>query len=334
MRRLRLHFPFCLALLSAAIGCAHPYQVVRKNGDVVTKGRYIPPKAYAYYARARHLEAAGDYERAEAAFLETLEEDAQSGASWAGLVRSSCRRSFKRAKETFDSAIHAADRPALVHHALAQCALSQSPAEFQTAEQHATLALLSEPNNPEVTLLFMELRERQGRPQDATRFSKAYGLRYPNRPFSSSKARAGTGSAEEWRRHVDAALFAGELKRAQELSSGHISQGELAARALAWGLPDLAKAQADWVLGANPTDQDALSVLILMGAGLEISKSPDLCWDGTSPITQLLFAVSLHHIEPMAGTHLASEANLFDALEGDPAARSLLILLRDDPSNN
>lgn len=316
-----------LVFVSACGGSA---SVQRVRGDVTSLGRYIPPSAYAYYMGGLRDEAQGNVERAEQLYLATLRIDPESGAAWAGLIRTGCRISLEHINNLADSARSAGDRPALALVALANCLLKPQfetqgtgPELLKSSEQAALEALKAEPQLLAASLALEQALLSLGASERAARVCPAYEL-YTNRSCrSSARDQAALADlatedtsddlhVQQKLSALDALLLNGQVNRGFDVAAGLMTSGEFSLRLLALGMASSASKHADFVLLNDSDDLNALLVVCLAKRPIDpatITLIAAQMIDGQfelAPLGRALFLVELARVEPQTAARLLS----------------------------
>ncbi len=262
--------------LSACVGGRA--EVERIQDGQRWSGRYIGTAAYAWYARGAYLEARGDLESAEQAYLEAAGQDPQSGAVWARIGAIRCARGREDADAAFESGMATENELLTVVLARGHCAYLES--RNQEALDDGQEALSIDPNSIEASLLIVDALLALDRKGEARRWLDALAARRPGARIVQSRRLAlaeAEGDAFRSARALsyldpasdplvlaqgvsalDSALSTGnlELARARAVALSK-DAAEVALRALALGQPELALRQARLVLAARPTSVDA-----------------------------------------------------------------------------
>lgn len=305
----------CLLLCSTAVGCASRGDVVRRRGDVQRESRAISPVAYAWYVRGLYHERAGDLARAARDFGQATRTDPRSGNSWAAWGRVLCDADPLLAGSLFAEGLRRSDRKAPLYLERAACTLRRHQAlstettnisPEEAAREDAQQALRLEPKSPRASALLAECYRALNRPEDAASVERAFAL-WSGRTLDNAALRgADHGRVESDDESdlmaLDEALWSEDLEQARTVSLTLVTPGELAARAALWGKTKIAKAQATFVLAADPFDPDAQVVLLFLGVESDDFDTPD---HALSPSGLALFA---QHLSRTVGPH---EAMLF-----------------------
>jgi hypothetical protein len=235
------------------LGCSSPQKIERRQGDRIERGRRVPPRAYAWYARARYLHRAGELELARDAYEAVLAEDPSSGAAFAGLGSTYCSDDEERAQATFSRGLRRAVESLPIYLARGRCELAwgQSSQALASARQ----AFARNPTSSEANALLVDALAASGAAEEAARVARGQKL-YARQGESSPPVMA-TQAA------VDLALAREDYALAESLSLELMSKSELSARAFALGKWDFAEEQAALISAAAPDDQQAWAVLAL-----------------------------------------------------------------------
>lgn len=290
-----------LGLLGAVLlggACASLRTTDRVFDGQTIEGHYIDPDAYAAYVEGAYREARGEWAQADMAYRRALRSDGQSPQIWTRLGVLACRDSLPRAVEHFERAL-ALEPFAPAWTEQARClAARQRPKD---ALQSALQAVPLDPRGAASNLLIVRLYREASRVDVARSWLFSWLLLEPDletysgelqreaRLLADTELTALTSAALD--RHAASghaplpapasvgsaapaqllrALRAGELERARELaSSARISPLKLATFALESGRADLALAQAELLVQANPHDSAALVAGLLAAAQQE-----------------------------------------------------------------
>jgi hypothetical protein len=283
------------ALSVLALCCGSSRGTERVFDGRVVQGSYIEPEAYAAYVEGVVREAHGEWAAAEQAYRRALRSDADSPQIWTRLGALACRQSLERALDDFERAVAAEEyAPAWVERA--RClSFRQRPAEALQAALHAVQL---DPRGAEANLLIVRLYHEASHAQLARSWLFAWLLLEPElegrgaeleqraEQLRDSQLSALVQSALQRRdaEHTGdlplpealvpsptpallQAIRAADLERARELAAGaRISPLQLALLATQNAQPDLALAQAQLLLAANPRDSSALIAGLLAAA--------------------------------------------------------------------
>lgn len=280
-----------LALGTLGAGCAGAHSSVTRLVDgVVIEGRQIPPEAYAYYGRAASLEAQGDLAGALALFKVALDADPESPEILARIGALECARARAASDEHAQRARKSLER-ALTLDPVSSTALSESArcrarlGETEAALDAALAAARADPDSIPIQILVVDLAEATNSLALARQWLDALVARTPSSReawlrFSAFAERHGdvgrgirAGRALEGlqaarsplsrERALEDAFRANDLPGARRAAvSLRIPPGDLAARAALRGAWTIARAQAELVLAADPTDADAWVALM------------------------------------------------------------------------
>lgn len=266
-RRSRLPRPWLgLALASQLLGCAAlGPEVARSVDGVTTEGRFIEPDAYALYAIAAAREARGEWRAALDLYQRALELDPRGPEIRTRIAAVACKlRQKALADRSFAAALAQGAEYGPAWFELSRCRKARG--ELEQAERAALRALELDPERYETSLLAAELAAERGDHESAWRLRDALSTHAPR-------------SLQVQRSLLDAARRAGDRARAERaaraLSSlnrpvggGAAPRGLSAAlEALARGDAVFAGSEAERVLGADPSNGDAL-VIALSAADL------------------------------------------------------------------
>jgi len=253
------------AVSTLACGPLSP-PVARTVGGVTTEGRFIEPGAYALYAVAALREARGQWREALDLYRRALDVDPDGPEIRTRIAAVACKlRQKALADRAFSAALSRDDEYAPAWFELAQCRKLRG--ELPGAESAALRALELDPGRHEASLLAAELAEQRGDRASAWRLRDALATHAPE-------------SLVVQRRILTAALRAGDKARAERaqlaLAGGDQHRASLPAargiggalEALARGDVTTARREAELVLGADPSNGDAL-VIALSAADLE-----------------------------------------------------------------
>jgi tetratricopeptide (TPR) repeat protein len=260
-------------------GCAKPEVVRVLDGREVT-GRYIGEEAYALYARAAEAEARGDFVAAARLYGGAAGEDDTSAEIWTrlGAVRCAARGAAGDADAAFAKAEALGPDYEPLHREQARCALARG--RTADALREATRARQLDPERVETAELHAEALERAGRRDEAKQELEALVARHPAsrsawaalaalaermgdhgtaaRATAARRALEERGTSDATIADVDAALSAGDLATAlRRARAAHVVASEVAVRAAALGRAGEARAAAELVVGADPSDASA-----------------------------------------------------------------------------
>ncbi|MBL9026051.1 MAG: hypothetical protein JNL21_27915 [Myxococcales bacterium] len=333
-------------LLLAAPACSRP-SVVRSAGGELTRGRFIAPQAYEAYARGALAEAEGHLDAAATAYRYAAEIDASGPEPWTRLGAVLCRQG--KHTEASEAFAEADEKYAPLRKARARCLLDQGKATEALAEADA--ALVFDPADEETALLRADILEKAGDRPRAVRellgrlvafgprervaarlepVARAEGdlaaLRVARRVLDGgSSPKLGTPSRDA----LDLALQNGDLAAARRLGTrAGVGPGAVALRAVALGQRALGREQAELVLGADPSNADAL--VALFAAKAPAAPAP-LARPAAplSPLGRLILAEALlRYVGPETST-LAEALASVDESSQDPLESSLRARVRE-----
>ncbi len=275
------------ALLLLMLGCSSLRTTERVFSGQKVEGHYIEPDAYAAYVEGAYREARGEWAQAEQAYRRALRSDGQSPQIWTRLGALACRDSLPRAQEHFERALALEDfAPAWVERARCLAARRRPREALQAALRGVRL----DPRGAGSNLLLVRLYREASQPQLARAWLFAWLLLDPElealseqlsqesrsladeqltalaratlarragqgHPAPHDAAKAGTSTSDA----LQVALRSGDLELARGLASeSRVSPLRLALLALEAGRADLALAQAELLLRANPHGSEAL----------------------------------------------------------------------------
>ena len=331
-------------LVVATAACSRP-SVVRSAGGELTRGRFIAPQAYEAYARGALAEAEGELDTAAAAYRRAAEIDADGPEPWTRLGAVLCRQGkHAEAAAAFDEAD---DTYAPLRKARARCLLDQGKPALALTEADA--ALVFDPADEETALLRADILEKSGDRPRAVRELLARLVAYGPRervaarlaPLARAEGdlgaagfagevldggtprRPGTASREA----LDPARARGDLAAARRLGPrAGVAPGTLALRAVALGHRDIGREQAELVLGADPSNADALVALFAATAPkIAPLASP------TGPLSPLGRLVLAETLLRYVGPETAALAEALTSLESsqDPLESRLRARVRE-----
>ena len=284
---LPLHLPRCVTLVCAvtAGACMPAPGVVRVVDGEATEGPYISDQAYGAYVRGALLEANRDYAQAAAAYRQALNLDPDSPMLWVRLAAVTCQLD-QPADAELDMAQQLDPEFAPLWHESARCAIRKG--QWTQARSMAEQALRLDPEDEATTLLLASIEDTLERPGQSQRLLLAQVTRLPRstrtwRALQKHARRAGDraiealardelarlestgrvedavlGSAGSPPSSLHRELLSANLSRARQAAVlGRLPPAAVALRALELGLPKMASAQAEYVLGADPSNSDA-----------------------------------------------------------------------------
>jgi len=269
-----------LAWSALCLGCGGLQKVERRNGDHVEVARSVPPRAYAWYARARYLHRLGEIDLAREAYLAVLDADPRSGAAYAGLGSTYCSSDRDLAERTFSRGLRRADERVPIHLEHGRCQLGWGEAKLAVAS--ARQAFERDPSSPEASVLLVDALTAAGQTAEAARVARGHRL------YARALPPPPPGAPSEVA--IDRALVQGDFALAEALSLEVMPQSVLAARALALGRRGYAEELAALVTAASPDDATAWTVLALTRGG-PVELEHDHA--GPSPLATCLWAERL-----------------------------------------
>ncbi|MCA9642529.1 MAG: tetratricopeptide repeat protein [Myxococcales bacterium] len=290
-------------------GCS-PYGsgVTRIVDGRTQEGRYIPVTAYADYALASYLEASGEPEQAENAYMRALADDPRSPEMWTRLAALRCRRQPMSGMSALERAFALATEYEPAWREKAACHLGAR--QLDQAQAAAERAVALDPEQERATLLLAQIYEARGEKQRARTWLNAWVVLHPSSDigwtaFLELAEREGN-VVDQLRAHralrlhqdpmrtpvltappsgkapedaLDVAIGRDDLDAARRACLAlHLPAVEVAIRSYLRGNKKLARAQAELVLGADPSNSDARALLLLLGdqaASSELWASPD-----------------------------------------------------------
>lgn len=313
----------CVWLVS---GCS-PYGsgVTRIVDGRTQEGRYIPVTAYADYALASYLEATGEPEQAENAYMRALADDPRSPEMWTRLAALRCRRQAMSGISAIKRALDLAPDYEPAWRAKAACHLGAK--QLEPAQAAAERAVALDPEQERATLLLAEIYEARGDSQRARTWLNAWVVLHPSsdigwtallelaeregdlvnqlrarralklhqdpmRAPALSAPRSGKPPEDE----LDNAIAGGDLDAARRACVAlHLPAVEVAIRSYLRGNFKLTRTQAQLLLSADPSNSDARALLLLLGdeaASTELWAAPD----ALSPRVRQLLEAELAHV--------------------------------------
>lgn len=241
--------------------------VTRIYAGKTKEERFIAPEAYAHYTEAQLLETAGDDAAAEQEYLQAVDIDPDSVDIWTRIGAVRCRRNTDP-ESAFDNAESLDREYAPLWRERSICALSRNDAAH--ALEWGKRAIAFDPDDARSTLAVVRALEKSGQRTEAERWKVAQNLRDPGgsafedavaklahqgKTLPKSKASVSTRPT---RKELDHALLHDTPKVVRELAlKSGVPISELATRAAALGLTDIAATEARRVLDADPDDSDA-----------------------------------------------------------------------------
>jgi tetratricopeptide (TPR) repeat protein len=281
-----------LSLCTASCGLAQG-TVTRISNGVTVEGRYVPPEAYAAYAKGAFLEARGDDAGALAEYRLALDYDSDAPEILARLGAVQCRLSTRAgdgwshaARKSFARALAVDPQAAAAWLERARCA--ERGGNLEDALAFAERAALLDPSSEAAALLVIECAEKSGRldlartwldalvvDEPVTRATwlrfAAFGARQRDagRVHRARQALRALNGAEPPELLLEDSLTHGNLVGARRAAVDlRLTPGKLALRAADAGALELARAQSELVIDADPDDSDAWAAALL-GSSLE-----------------------------------------------------------------
>lgn len=254
-------------LLALALGCsALQPSVTRQVGGVTSEGRFIEPDAYALYAVATLREARGQWSEALELYERALDIDGRGPELKTRIGAVACRlHQDKRADRAFAAAARAAADYGPLWYELAQC--RKTRAELPGALRAALEAVRLDPERYEASLLAAELAELSGNQALAWQLRDGLATHAPDAPAVQRGLLAAALRNHDPARAARARAALSQLE-ARSGSSQSPRGTPRAIAALARGDISEAKREAETLLGADPSNGDAL-VIALTAADLE-----------------------------------------------------------------
>jgi tetratricopeptide (TPR) repeat protein len=264
----RVAFTTALATtLIGASGCSvlEP-PVARRVDGVTTEGRFIDPDAYAMYAVAALREARGQWAEALKLYQRALDIDGRGPELKTRVGAVACKlRQNTLSDRAFAAAARAANDYGPLWFELALCRKSRG--DTSAAESAALEAVRLDPERAEASLLAADLAELRGHQALAWQLRDGLATHAPDSPAAQRGILAAAKRNHELARAARAQAALARL----DARGGAARQSVGIARALdALGQGDVstAKREAAQLLGADPTNGDAL-VIALAVADLE-----------------------------------------------------------------
>lgn len=267
--------------------------VTRISNGVAVEGRYVPPEAYAAYAKGAFFEARGEDAAALAQYRLALEYDSDAPEVLARLGAVQCRLSTRAgdgwahaARRAFARALAIDPGAAVAWLERARCA--ERAGNLEEALSFAKRAALLDPGSEAAALLVVDCAEKSGRRELARTWldalvvdepvTRATWLKFA--AFAAQQRDAGRlHRARQALRALDGgalpelllddSLTLGNLAGARRAAVAlHLTPGKLALRAADEGALELSRAQSELVMAADPDDSDAWTAALL-AASLE-----------------------------------------------------------------
>jgi tetratricopeptide (TPR) repeat protein len=249
-------------LLVGVLACT-PREVVRSIDGELYVDRFIGPRAYEAFVRARIAEESGRLGEAIDAYRAAIDSDPDNALAKVHLAELLCQRAASDADALYSSLYDAGERSAAYFLSRARCSVLRD--DRVAARDFAFEALIASPRDPDtVTAVGSIWREVGSRDAASSldREAKLDAIGPLPKPFSS-KLPSTTHASRVALADIDRALFEDDLAKARSLAvSARVSPSSLALRAYAFGKDALAHEQANLVNQANPKDADAVVALL------------------------------------------------------------------------
>lgn len=282
--RARVIFSLCLSIGTA--GCER-HLVPRSADGEVKLGRFIPGAAYEAYARAAVAEQDGHLAEAEAELRRAAELD-DGPETWARLGAVLCKRGrVEESADAFSRAVESDPEASITERELARCALSQDRAS--AAVEITGRAMLLDPSDDDILAIRADALSKTGDRAGALRLLVSRVVARPapaelRRRLAALAAELGDTAAARiasdappsiaWNdpkeralaapaprptlADLDGALLAGDRQLRHLALRAGVSQGELALRACALGLPRAATELSETLAAADPSNAAAV----------------------------------------------------------------------------
>jgi tetratricopeptide (TPR) repeat protein len=322
-------------------GCASSYPVTRMVGGHRVQGRFVGDQAYAAYLKGVVLETQGRFDAAAAAYEEAIVHDPDSAELWTRIGALRCSASARPGAPTsengpWDAFTRAAEIDPEYEETWterARCHLRRG--QLEQAASAARVATSLDPDRLEPPLLLAQILERQGRIAEARQWLDGLVVREPT-STEAHEAMAGFASRthDDARREaslralsvlrpprledkpfqrvrpslaeIDSALSSRDFDRAESLAlSARVSSGALALRAAALGIVGFARAHAELVLSADPSDSDAR---VAAAVAADIARDDDALTaivsalpDSSTPLSPLASALMAELLDRRLG---------------------------------
>jgi tetratricopeptide (TPR) repeat protein len=268
--------------LASALGCgALQPSVARRVDGVTSEGRFIEPDAYALYAIAALREGRGQWREALELYERALDIDGRGPELRTRIGAVACKlHQDKRADRAFAAAGRAAADYGPLWFELAHC--RQARADLPGALRAALEAVRLDPERYEASLLAADLAELSGDPALAWQLRDGLATHAPDAPAVQRGLLAAAERNHDLARAARARSALSELQ-ARGGATRAPRGATRAIAALARGDVSEAKREAEILLGADPSNGDAL-VIALTVADLEqdhaafnalLERSPD-----------------------------------------------------------
>lgn len=257
--------PALLALLSIGCSVLEP-PVTRMVGGATTDGRFIEPDAYALYAVAALREARGQWREALTMYQRAFEIDGRGPELRTRIGAVACKlRDTSLADKAFAAAERSSPDYGPLWYERAQC--KKTRGDVAGALEAAQNAVRFDPERIEASLLAADLAEQHGDRELAWQLRDALATHAAESPLVMRSIAAAAKRSGDAARAARAQESLARLAARAGRSESNVSvEGALAA--LRAGDVNAAKRCAEQLLGADPSNGDAL-VLALAVADLE-----------------------------------------------------------------
>jgi tetratricopeptide (TPR) repeat protein len=293
--------------LVGALGCsALQPTVARRVNGVTSEGRFIEPDAYALYAVASLREASGQWREALKLYENALDIDGRGPELRTRIGAVACKlHQDKQADRAFAAAARAAADYGPLWFELARC--RQTRGDLAGALRAALEAVRLDPERYETSLLAADLAELRGNRTLAWQLRDGLATHASDAP---AVQRSLLAAAEHNHDRARAARARAALSALNARGGGDTSAhgARRAIAALERGDITLAKREAETLLGADPSNGDALLIALCV-ADLEqdhaafdalLARAPD---SGTPVSPELRGALSA-----LLGRRVSAEA--------------------------
>lgn len=249
------------AALSAALGCSvlEP-PVARRVDGVTTEGRFIDPDAYALYAVAALREARGQSTEALALYQRAFDVDGRGPELRTRIGAVACKlRQNTLADRAFAAAARTAPDYGPLWFELAICRRARG--DTSGAESAALEAVRLDPERADASLLAADLAEDRGHHALAWQLRDGLASHIPDSPAVQHGLLAAAERNHDLARSARARAELTRLEARRGAAQAPVGI-ERALNALAAGDVTTAKREAERLLGADPTNGDALVVAL------------------------------------------------------------------------
>jgi tetratricopeptide (TPR) repeat protein len=254
-------FAWGVLALSGLLGCGVLEPPVTRQVDGVTsEGRFIEPDAYALYAIAALREARGQWREALELYQRALDVDGRGPELRTRLGAVACKlRETELADDAFAAAGRIAPDYGPLWFELAQC--RKSRADLPGALRAALEAVRLDPERLEASLLAAELAELRGDRALAWQLRDGLATHAPHSLVAQRGLLAAAERSHDAVRAARARAALGELSARTGNAPSTRSTAQAVA-ALQSGDLTSAKREATRLLGADPTNGDALLIAL------------------------------------------------------------------------